>query len=613
MASSGSFETTKYGGVRGLKFSWWVNSQSIDGNYTDIGYNWVGSGSGSTWYYTLNSYLNINGSRVYTQGSSKVQLSSGTVMASGTLRIYHNSDGSRSFSADGGATIYNYGTYQTGSGSWSLPTIPRTSSPTLSSSELNVGESVTVTTNRKATSLTHKLYYKLNNGSETLLSSGIGDSYTWTIPKSLANSITTTDNGTITFKLVTVSSGSDIGSSTVTMKVKVPNTSEFCPSISSVTLSEAGSVPSSWGFYVKSLSKIKGVISASGAYGSTISSYSTSFNNESFTSSTFTTSSIALTNPTIKVTVKDSRGRSATYSATVTVINYAVPTITSYSAYRSTSDSSKVQISFKCKIYSLNDKNSKSFKFYYKNSNDSSYSSIDIDTSKLTSSTSNGVITYSGTLTMITADTSASYNTYLKATDSFNEIPSSYEFISTIFRLINISADKKYFAIGKMHEKSGYNEKSVPEIHYENIYRQDGDYNGIVLSCPSITDGEINFNSSNKSIEFDVGGTTYGITIWTSDERLKKDIKEVSNSYIDKIKAIKHIEFYYKDNDIKIPIGYSANQLQEIDKSFVVETGEEKILQPNINVILPAITKTMQELIDKVEDLERKIKKYESN
>ena len=125
MATSGSFETGKYGGVRGLYFSWWVNSQSISGNYTDIGWNFVGSGSGSTWYYTLNGYLNINGGRVWTQGSSKIQLSSGTVVASGTTRIYHNNDGTKSFSADGGATIYNYGTRQTGSGSWDLPTIPR--------------------------------------------------------------------------------------------------------------------------------------------------------------------------------------------------------------------------------------------------------------------------------------------------------------------------------------------------------------------------------------------------------------------------------------------------------------------------------------------------------
>lgn len=123
--TSGAFETSKYAGVRGLRFNWWQNGQNISGNYTDIGWNFVGCGGGTTWYYTLNGYLNVNGSRVFTQSSSKVQLSDGTVMASGTSRIYHNSDGTKWFSADGGATIYNYGTWQTGSGSWELPTIPR--------------------------------------------------------------------------------------------------------------------------------------------------------------------------------------------------------------------------------------------------------------------------------------------------------------------------------------------------------------------------------------------------------------------------------------------------------------------------------------------------------
>ena len=75
MANSGSFTTNTYGGVRNITFNWWLNSQDISGNYSDIGWNFVGSGSSaSTWYYTLNGYLNVNGSRVFTQSSTKVQL-----------------------------------------------------------------------------------------------------------------------------------------------------------------------------------------------------------------------------------------------------------------------------------------------------------------------------------------------------------------------------------------------------------------------------------------------------------------------------------------------------------------------------------------------------------
>ena len=108
MATSGSFTTNAYGGVRSLTFNWSLESQSISGNYSVINWNFVGSGSSaSTWYYTKNGYLNINGSRVFTQGDNKVQLAVGTVLASGKTTIYHNNDGTKHFGADGGATIYS--------------------------------------------------------------------------------------------------------------------------------------------------------------------------------------------------------------------------------------------------------------------------------------------------------------------------------------------------------------------------------------------------------------------------------------------------------------------------------------------------------------------------
>lgn len=131
MATSGSFYTTYYS-TRRIKFEWTLDSQSIADNTSTISYKFRGSGDNDgAWYYCKNGYLNINGDRVWTQGSdSKIQLYYGTVLKSGTITLKHNTDGTCSFSADGGATIYNYGTYQTGSGSWTLPQIPRAASLT---------------------------------------------------------------------------------------------------------------------------------------------------------------------------------------------------------------------------------------------------------------------------------------------------------------------------------------------------------------------------------------------------------------------------------------------------------------------------------------------------
>ncbi|MBO5475515.1 MAG: hypothetical protein J5982_03285 [Bacilli bacterium] len=225
MASSGSFQTNKYGGVRGLQFNWWVSSQDISGNYTDIGWNYVGYGSNSsTWYYTKNAYLNINGSRVFTQNSTKIQLKVGTVIASGTTRIYHNSDGSKSFGADGGATIYNYSTYQTGSGSWTLPTIPRASSIT-SSADYTKGDAVTVTVSRASGNFSHTIEFLVDSQVIKTIT-GVGTSCTWTPTKSELETMLKKGTGSV-IRCYTYNGGTHIGTSTKSGTASNPSSSKI--------------------------------------------------------------------------------------------------------------------------------------------------------------------------------------------------------------------------------------------------------------------------------------------------------------------------------------------------------------------------------------------------
>jgi hypothetical protein len=124
LANSGSFNTSAYS-VRYLTFNWWINSQSIEGNYTDIGWNLVGAGGSTTsWYKAGNFKVVIDGETVY-NSSTRISLYNGTTVASGTKRIYHNSDGSKSFSASAEAGIYTVAVNCSGSGSWSINSIPR--------------------------------------------------------------------------------------------------------------------------------------------------------------------------------------------------------------------------------------------------------------------------------------------------------------------------------------------------------------------------------------------------------------------------------------------------------------------------------------------------------
>lgn len=595
-------------------------------NQTTINYKITVEGTPYTYLKSL--YVTLGGVVLYDHRKSGNVLTSwkaGQIIKEGSVTFNNNADGSLTLYAyikqlfyyDYIDSRWNSSSYTQESGiNMNCSSIPRTSDASLSSGTVALGNNVTINTNRKSTSLTHRVYYSIGSIGDTLLASGVGDSYTWTVPKTLANQLPNADSGTVVIKVVTYSaSGSAIGTKLLNLKVTVPTTSEFQPKITNVSLQEMGNVPSSLGFYVQSISKIKGVISASGAYSSSITSYSVNFNNERFSASTFTSQIVTSVNPTLSITVTDSRGRTASYTSTVTVLEYKSPAINSFTSYRNISDPSKIDITLSCTIYKLQNKNTKTITFYYrKTAGSSNYTSVSINVNNLSAVESGNVITYSGTVTVVTnADTDLSYYSYLKVADLFKNVPSVNSYVNTNFRLINISKDRRAFAVGKLHEKEGHFEMGLPQTYYENIYREEGDYEGIVLSCPSILKGMINYDSSAKSLNFTINGTTYGITIWVSDEKLKDKITPVKINYTDKIKSIEHIQFDYIDGKKEVPIGYSANQLKEIDENFVLEIGSDKTLQPNISVLVPAITKTMQELIERVESLERKLEKYESN
>nr|DAK63457.1 MAG TPA: baseplate protein [Caudoviricetes sp.] len=120
MATSGSFGIN--GGGYNTTFGWSLNRQDIGGNYSVIDWWWDANWSGSVWIQVFRATISVNGSVVHSRGSGRVW---GGRVASGQTTIWHNSDGTRNFGADGNAAIYAAQTNAWGSGSWDLPRIPR--------------------------------------------------------------------------------------------------------------------------------------------------------------------------------------------------------------------------------------------------------------------------------------------------------------------------------------------------------------------------------------------------------------------------------------------------------------------------------------------------------
>ena len=384
MATSGSFETGKYGGVRGLYFSWWVNSQSISGNYTDIGWNFVGSGSGSTWYYTLNGYLNINGGRVWTQGSSKIQLSSGTVVASGTTRIYHNNDGTKSFSADGGATIYNYGTWQTGSGSWDLPTIPRQANVT-GASDFTDEQNPTITFNNAGG---FRINARLEFGGTSISRDNIPNtgSYTFSLTdaeRNLLRSKCTGNSMTVRQVIGTCISGTTESFwswQDKTMKIVNANPTFSSSNISyQDTNSSITAITGNNKHIVRNLSNLKVSISnATAKKSASMSKYELTFNGVTKTLTSAGTVDFGTVNlgssSSVSVKAIDSRGNSTTASLSITILDWQLPTA-SISAKRINNYEDETKLTVQVSISSVNSKNSiQSLRYRYKKTTESNYS-----------------------------------------------------------------------------------------------------------------------------------------------------------------------------------------------------------------------------------------------
>lgn len=287
------------------------------------------------------------------------------------------------------------------------------STPSISpSSGIEFGDTITISNSSTPSTNVYTLTYSFGSATGTICTKKASP-VNWTIPTSLMSQIPNATSGTITITCQTyTSSGTSVGSKTKTFTASVPTS--IRPTISSVTVSEAvSSVASAIGAYVKSKSKAKVVISAAGSNGSTISKYATTIAGTNYSGSTVTSNVLNTSGTvTISVTVTDSRGRTASTSKNITVLDYASPGIIEMSCYpcdskgNRNSDGTYTKIIVKGRVSSLvvgsTEKNSKTLTVQWKAETASSYTTLtgltysgtwDFEASKIISGT-NPATTY---------------------------------------------------------------------------------------------------------------------------------------------------------------------------------------------------------------------------
>ena len=296
----------------------------------------------TTTHYDCKYSMTINGTTYsYTYSDTSLAVSNGTTVTvfSKNIVITHDTDGSKSVPVSASLNITSFGNCSISNKSITLTTIPRASSFTLNVSSAPIGSTqITVSISRASSSFTHNVYYSCGSNHNWQVNSGneSATSVSWTPSINDCSYYPSSTSGTATIRVDTYSGSTKIGTVSKTLTLNVP--SSVVPSISSVSVTENGGSGIS-NTFVKGRSKANVSISASGSSSSTISSYSTTItglntkSGSSFTSDTLNTAGTI----TFTTTVKDSRGRSASKSATITVYDYFTPSFT-IKAERCTSD-----------------------------------------------------------------------------------------------------------------------------------------------------------------------------------------------------------------------------------------------------------------------------------
>lgn len=312
-----------------------LNSQDVANNRSSVSlswdyevtYGWITS-------YDAQDYLTNAG---WNDAAYREYRGSGT-LRSWTGNISHNSDGTGSGSATGRTRMGGMGV-DTGdvSASYTLPTIPRASKPSGTPNPLTIGSSgatLTINTNRKASSFTHTVKVTCGSWSWTSSARAVGASVDVTVPYSvIAQFSATSKTATATITCTTFSGTTQIGSAQTASVTFQVNSSVDHANIGTITVQDTNArtraVTQDNNIYIANISTLEATIplSVSGTYtelasatvtcGTQSQTYSLSGTSQTIT---FTFDKVNASNLT--VTVKDKRGNTVTGSKTWTLISY---------------------------------------------------------------------------------------------------------------------------------------------------------------------------------------------------------------------------------------------------------------------------------------------------
>lgn len=268
-----------------------------------------------------------------------------------------------------------------------------------------------------------------------------------TLPLTLANEYPNSTSFSVTFYVKTYDAdGNYVGLSSASSRTcTIP--ASVVPSISAY-VSDALGYADSYGGYLQALSKVSVDISASGAYGSTIKSISTTIDGNTYTGAEVE-SNILKNSGVIVVSsaVTDSRGRETTETHEITVLPYTPPRVNSLSIVRTDQNGNAqknggyLTVTFGATVTAIDGKNSAEYSVKYKKVSQDTFTEEEL-------TALSGVYSVTDQTFTFPASAESSWNVSVVAVDDFKTVTRAIVGASAA-RLFSVLARGLGFAFGK--------------------------------------------------------------------------------------------------------------------------------------------------------------------
>lgn len=373
------------------KFS--LVSQDIGSNTSDIRIVWTSTQEGTSYNNNqLTAWVNIyaNGEHVDTlEFSYKLPKNTTVTICDEIVTVPHDDEGECEVEVN----FYTETNISAGTindtQDLTLPTIPRTSSLTVSNGTL--GTKMTIGINRKASTFKHRLTFYISEdykgyiGVEEATDYITGTSVSWTPQIAYSRASTEGTSVSIQLTLNTYTAADEyVGTSEKVITCAIPDSVK--PSCS-LEIDDATDYEVIYGTPVQGLSKVHFKVTATESYGSPINAYIVDVGGAYFFTSAEGTSLELPVGGMVTVTAKvtDKRGRSGSASKSLNVLAYAAPSVTALSVIRCDEDGVEnaqgdfVRVNFSATATDLNGKNSIRYSLKYKPTTEDTYTEVQLD------------------------------------------------------------------------------------------------------------------------------------------------------------------------------------------------------------------------------------------